>query len=82
MLQIQYHQPTEEELIERELSNSNKWPYPFDISSEDLIEIAFLVAKSRSTIPTSTFKSSFTDPISLANLMDIEVLAILRHFYA
>lgn len=58
------YQPTEEDLIERQLSNSNQWPYPFYVSSEHLKEISSLVEKSRSTIPTSTFESSFTDPIS------------------
>lgn len=58
------YQPSEDDLIERKLSNSSQWPYPFDISSEDLKEITFLVEMSKSTIPTSTFELSFTGPIS------------------
>jgi hypothetical protein len=58
------YQPSEYDLIERKLSNSRQWPYPFDISSEDLKEITFLVETPRSTIPTFTFELSVTDPIS------------------
>lgn len=58
------YQPTKEELDEHQLNDPKDWPYPFSISAANLNEITELVEKSRSTVPTTSFESTWSDPIS------------------